>query len=171
MLTVILISYLVIMFGVSVWANKFNSSAEDFLLAGRRLGVFLAAFTLAATYFGGGYVVGLGAEAYSSGMIAWYNGLAGAVGILAVCLVLKKMEGMQLYTVAELLETRYGSPLLSVCNAVSSGPDWHPVRTGEFRREYSVFHRNRKSGCGRSNRRCFFYRLYRGRRVVGCYHH
>ena len=56
MLTVILISYLVIMFGVSVWANKFNSSAEDFLLAGRRLGVFLAAFTLAATYFGGGYV-------------------------------------------------------------------------------------------------------------------
>ena len=54
MLTVILISYLVIMFGVSVWANKFNSSAEDFLLAGRRLGVFLAAFTLAATYFGGG---------------------------------------------------------------------------------------------------------------------
>ena len=33
MLTVILISYLVIMFGVSVWANKFNSSAEDFLLA------------------------------------------------------------------------------------------------------------------------------------------
>ena len=120
MLTVILISYLVIMFGVSVWANKFNSSAEDFLLAGRRLGVFLAAFTLAATYFGGGYVVGLGAEAYSSGMIAWYNGLAGAVGILAVCLVLKKMEGMQLYTVAELLETRYGSPLLRFLCAMLS---------------------------------------------------
>lgn len=120
MLTVILISYLVIMFGVSVWANKFNSSTEDFLLAGRRLGVFLAAFTLAATYFGGGYVVGLGAEAYSSGMIAWYNGLAGAVGILAVCLVLKKMEGMQLYTVAEILETRYGSPLLRFLCAMLS---------------------------------------------------
>lgn len=112
MLKAILISYLVVMFGVSVWANKFNSSTEDFLLAGRRLGVFLAGFTLAATYFGGGYVVGLGAEAYNSGMLAWYNGLAGAVGILAVCLVLKKMEGMQLYTVAELLEQRYHSPLL-----------------------------------------------------------
>ncbi|PKB55697.1 hypothetical protein CRH03_12655 [Clostridium sp. HMb25] len=61
-----------------------------------------------------------GAEAYSSGMIAWYNGLAGAVGILAVCLVLKKMEGMQLYTVAELLETRYGSPLLRFLCAMLS---------------------------------------------------
>ena len=65
-------------------------------------------------------MVGLGAEAYSSGMIAWYNGLAGAVGILAVCLVLKKMEGMQLYTVAELLETRYGSPLLRFLCAMLS---------------------------------------------------
>lgn len=114
MLTVILISYLLIMFGVSVWANRFNSSTEDFLFAGRRLGVFLTAFTLAATYYGGGYVIGLGAEAYSSGMRAWYNGLAGAVGILAVCLVLNKMEGMKLCTVAELLEIRYKSPLLRI---------------------------------------------------------
>ena len=120
MLTVILISYLLVMFGISVWANKFNSSTEDFLYAGRRLGVFLTAFTLAATYYGGGYVIGLGAEAYSSGMMAWYNGLAGAVGILAVCLVLKKMDGMQLCTVSELLEVRYKSPLLRILCAILS---------------------------------------------------
>ncbi len=120
MLIGILVVYLIAMFGVGVYANKFNNGVDDFLLAGRRLGVWLTAFTLAATYFGGGYVIGIGATAYSDGMVGWYSGLAGAAGILGVCLVLSKMEGMNVYTVTEIMEQRYKSPLLRLITSLLS---------------------------------------------------
>ncbi|MGB9827869.1 MAG: sodium:solute symporter family protein, partial [Thermosphaera sp.] len=50
--------YLLAMLGVGAWAKRFVKSAEDYLLAGRRLGVVLVAATLAATHYGGGFVLG-----------------------------------------------------------------------------------------------------------------
>ena len=93
---------------------------DDYLVAGRRLGVGLATGTLVATYFGGGYVIGVGGEAFTNGLIAYWSPIAGAVGILAVCLILKKMEGMRLYTVTEIMEHRYNSPLLRLLTTILS---------------------------------------------------
>lgn len=104
--------YLLAIFGVGIYCNKFNNNLDDYLLAGRRLGVGLATGTLVATYFGGGYVIGVGGEAFSTGLSAYWSPVAGAVGILAVCLILKKMEGMNVYTVTEIVENRYKSPVL-----------------------------------------------------------
>ena len=53
----IIILYLAAIFGVGIYCNKFNNSLDDYLLAGRRLGLGLATGTLVATYFGGGYVI------------------------------------------------------------------------------------------------------------------
>ena len=134
-----------------------NSTRLPKTFAGREAaGCIPGTFTLVATYFGGGYVVGLGAEAYSSGMIAWYNGLAGAVGILAVCLVLKRWRESRLYTVAELLETRYGSPLRFPC-AMLSLLALIGILSGQVN-SAGVFclPSESKSGCGRSNRRLLF---------------
>lgn len=112
--------YLAAIFGVGIYCNKFNNNVDDYLLAGRRLGVGLATGTLVATYFGGGYVIGVGGEAFTSGLSAYWSPIAGAVGILAVCLILKKMEGMRVYTVTEIMETRYNSPLLRLLTTILS---------------------------------------------------
>jgi SSS family solute:Na+ symporter len=116
----IIIVYLVAIFAVGMWCNRYNNNVSDYLLAGRRLGVGLTTFTLVATYFGGGYVIGVGGEAYSSGLSAYWSPVAGAVGILAVCLILSKMEGMKVYTVTEIMEVRYKSPLLRLLTTLLS---------------------------------------------------
>ena len=42
----IIIIYLAAIFGVGIYCNKFNNNIDDYLLAGRRLGVGLATGTL-----------------------------------------------------------------------------------------------------------------------------
>lgn len=116
----IIIIYLAAIFGVGIYCNKFNNNIDDYLLAGRRLGVGLATGTLVATYFGGGYVIGVGSEAFEKGMSAYWSPIAGALGILAVCLILKRMEGMNVYTVTEIVENRYKSPVLRVLTTILS---------------------------------------------------
>lgn len=116
----IIIIYLAAIFGVGIYCNKFNNNIDDYLLAGRRLGVGLATGTLVATYFGGGYVIGVGSEAFEKGMSAYWSPIAGALGILAVCLILKRMEGMNVYTVTEIVENRYKSPLLRLLTTILS---------------------------------------------------
>lgn len=66
----IIILYLLAIFGVGIYCNKFNKGLDDYLVAGRRLGVGLATGTLVATYFGGGYVIGVGGEAFSTSSIS-----------------------------------------------------------------------------------------------------
>lgn len=112
--------YLVAIFGIGIYCNKFNNNIDDYLLAGRRLGVGLTTFTLVATYFGGGYVIGVGGEAFNNGLSAYWSPIAGAVGILAVCLILKRMEGMKVCTVTEIMENRYNSPMLRLLTTILS---------------------------------------------------
>ncbi|MEY8318102.1 sodium:solute symporter family protein [Oscillospiraceae bacterium 50-58] len=112
--------YLVAIFGVGIYCNKFNNNIDDYLLAGRRLGIGLTTFTLVATYFGGGYVIGVGGEAFNNGLSAYWSPIAGAVGILAVCLILKRMEGMKVCTVTEIMENRYNSPMLRLLTTILS---------------------------------------------------
>lgn len=116
----IIILYLCAIFGVGIYCNKFNKGLDDYLVAGRRLGVGLATGTLVATYFGGGYVIGVGGEAFSTGMSAYWSPIAGGLGILAVCLILKKMDGMKLYTVTEIIEHRYNSSVLRLLATILS---------------------------------------------------
>ena len=112
--------YLIAIFGVGIYCNKFNNNIDDYLLAGRRLGIGLTTFTLVATYFGGGYVIGVGGEAFNNGLSAYWSPIAGAVGILAVCLILKRMEGMKVCTVTEIMENRYNSPMLRLLTTILS---------------------------------------------------
>lgn len=112
--------YLIAIFGIGIYCNKFNNNIDDYLLAGRRLGIGLTTFTLVATYFGGGYVIGVGGEAFNNGMSAYWSPIAGAVGILAVCLILKRMEGMKVCTVTEIMENRYNSPMLRLFTTILS---------------------------------------------------
>lgn len=123
MIVTVIIVYLLIMLAIGFWANKYNKGMTDYILAGRRLGVGLASFAIAATYFGGGYVLGLGEEAYKSGVVAWWFGIGGGIGLILTGFLAGKVRAMNIYTIPDFLEHRYGGrlfrPLIAVLTFVT----------------------------------------------------
>ena len=59
MIVAIVVVYLLGMHAVAYWASRRIKGNEDFMLAGRRLGPFMLAGTLAATEVGGGSSLGV----------------------------------------------------------------------------------------------------------------
>jgi Na+/proline symporter len=60
--------YLVVQFAVGMLVSRRIANEADYLLAGRRLGVTLAAFSIFATWFGAETVVGAAGSIYSDGL-------------------------------------------------------------------------------------------------------
>ena len=113
--------YFALIFGVGIYATRFVKDSTDFLLAGRRLGLVLATAALAATHFGGGFVVGTGEWGYTYGL----TGMAYAVGVGLALLVLaivaaKRMRRLGLVTVPDYLEHRYNSKTARLLGALLS---------------------------------------------------
>jgi Na+/proline symporter len=63
-----IVVYLVIQFAVGMLVSRRIASEADYLLAGRRLGVTLAAFSIFATWFGAETVVGAAGAIYADGL-------------------------------------------------------------------------------------------------------
>ena len=116
MLTVLII-YMLIMLAIGIWAGRYNKNMTDFLLAGRRLGLLLATFTLTATYFGGGYFMGLSSYAYEHGWVALWQAIGGGLGLILVGFIAFKMRELQFYTVPDYLVHRYGGKTIRVLSA------------------------------------------------------
>lgn len=119
--TWVVLAYLTIVFMVGVVSVRFVKNTEDYLLAGRRLGWVLATAALAATHFGGGFVIGTGAWAYERGL----SGVAYAIGVGASLLVLAvvaagRMRRLGLVTVPDYLEHRYQSRTVRMLGALLS---------------------------------------------------
>ncbi len=105
-----LVAYVGVTLGIGVYAGRRIKGASDFLVAGRRLGTVLATGTLAATWFGGGIVIGASSEAYKHGFPGVIADPFGA----ALCLVLaglfyvRTMRRMGLTTIASFFKVRFG---------------------------------------------------------------
>jgi SSS family solute:Na+ symporter len=106
----VLIAYMLGILAAGFWAKRKVTSQEEFLVAGRRVGPWLYAGTLAAIVLGGASTVGgvrLGYEYGISGM--WLVFMFG-LGILVLSTVLvPRILNLNLYTVPELLERRYSA--------------------------------------------------------------
>ncbi|WP_238981834.1 hypothetical protein [[Enterobacter] lignolyticus] len=63
---IIIVLYMLAMIGIGLYAKTKIKNAEDYHLAGRRLGPVMLAGTLAATEIGGGSSVGVAAKAYGA---------------------------------------------------------------------------------------------------------
>ena len=104
--------YLLGMLAVGLFSSKKISGTEDFLLAGRRLPLWLCTAALSATFFGGGTILGAGGAAYGKGFIGVIADPFGA----ALCLFLaglffiRIMRRMRLTTVVDFFEIRFGKP-------------------------------------------------------------
>jgi solute:Na+ symporter, SSS family len=102
--------YLLLMYAISVAAQRRVRSSEDFLVAGRRLPLSLAWMTLLATWFGAGTMLTVADEVRSGGLqrAALDPFGAGFCLLLAGWLVAGRMWRMQLLTVPDFFRVKFG---------------------------------------------------------------
>jgi Na+/proline symporter len=67
-----IVFYVLVQFAIGVWVSRRIRTASDYILAGRRLGAGLVAFSVFSTYFGAEALVASGGAVYE-------NGLSGAL--------------------------------------------------------------------------------------------
>jgi high affinity choline transporter 7 len=109
-LWMVLVFYLLI-FAVGVWAGKKieEDSPDSFLLAGRKMPLWIAMLTMAATWLGGGYINGTAEAAAESGLVwvqaPWGYGLSLIIGGVFFA---RKMRRYQFRTMLDPLTQRFG---------------------------------------------------------------
>jgi SSS family transporter len=128
--------YLVVQFAVGMLVSRRIASESDYLLAGRRLGVTLAAFSIFATWFGAETVVGAAGSIYSDGLS---GGSADPFGY-ALCLVVlgvlvaAPLWRRQYTTFGDLFRERYspGVERLAVLLMVPTSVLWAAAQIRAF---------------------------------------
>lgn len=102
--------YVLLQLGIGLWVARRVRSQEDYLLAGRSLGLGVASFTIFATWFGAETCVGAAGQIYQHGLT---GGGAEPFGY-ALCLLLMgavfaaALWRRGLVTVADLMRQRFG---------------------------------------------------------------
>lgn len=107
---IICLGYLLIFIvGVKSSSKSKDDSSDNFLLAGRKLPLWIAILTMAATWLGGGYINGTAEAAAESGLVwvqaPWGYGLSLIIGGLFFA---KKMRRYQFRTMLDPLSQRFG---------------------------------------------------------------
>lgn len=102
--------YLLGLLALGLVASRRVRDAADFVVAGRRLGLGLCTFTLFATWFGGGTLIGAAGAAYGGGL----NAVAADPFGAALCLLLagafyvRLLRRLRLLTVPDFFRRRFG---------------------------------------------------------------
>ncbi len=120
----VVIAYMIGITGAGAWARRKATTQDQFLVAGRSVGPWLYAGTLAAIVLGGASTVGgvkLGYQYGVSGM--WFVFMLG-LGIIVLSVVfVERILDLKLYTVPELLERRYSASARIAGGVVMAGYD------------------------------------------------
>ncbi|WP_066015654.1 sodium:solute symporter family protein [Endozoicomonas atrinae] len=104
----IVLGYLLVLIGIGIYSTRKIQSSEDFLVAGRRLGPFLIAGTLAATEIGGGSSLGVVEKAYGDWGLSslWYVATMG-VTFTIIAVVAPMLRKAMVKTIPEFFRRRY----------------------------------------------------------------
>nr|WP_217278219.1 sodium:solute symporter [Brevibacterium permense] len=107
------------MVGFGVWGRFKAHNQEDFLVAGRRLGGLLYTGTMSAVVLGGASTIGGVGLGYTSGLSGMWLVFAIGLGIIALSLFFApKIQKLEIYTVSQMLELRYGKGSRFVSGAI-----------------------------------------------------
>ena len=122
---VMLLVFLVVMVSVGVWGMKKTTTLNDFFLGGRSLGPWISAFAYGTTYFSAVIFIGFaGNQGWNFGLNVLWIGVGNALlGALLAWIVLGKRtrrmtQKLDVMTMPEFLEARYGSDHLKMISAV-----------------------------------------------------
>lgn len=116
----IVLTYLVgiIIFGAIISKKKVKT-AEDFVVAGRKLPMIILIGTLLATWCGGGGITGSASVVYAYGpWVGVLHFLGAPIGIFLLYFIAGKVRKSSKITVPEIFEARYGSTasvLAAIC--------------------------------------------------------
>ena len=115
----IILAYLVALIGFGIMGKRRAQNAEDFRVAGRRLGGLLYTGTMSAVVLGGASTVGGVGLGYKFGISGMWLVVAIAAGVLVLSLCFAPMiTRLKLYTVSQVLSLRYGSKATQVSSIV-----------------------------------------------------
>lgn len=105
---VIIIGYIFVLFGISLYVKRRTANSAGFLFAGRKLTTPLVAANIAGTAIGAASTIGVSENAFQFGIAAgWYN-VAWAAGAIAMALVAaQKYRELNCTTIPELFERYY----------------------------------------------------------------
>ncbi len=106
---IIIISFFAVLLLIGFFAKKDNnSSAADYLLYGRKVGLFLFVMTNVSTWYGG--ILGVGEFTYRYGLLSWFTqGLPYYIFAFIFAIFLApKIRNASLYTIPDKLEQVYG---------------------------------------------------------------
>lgn len=128
MLAFSILAYLLANLGIGLWASRRISSTQDFVLAGRRLPLVLAASATFATWFGSETIMGAPTEFVEHGVIGVIEDPFGA----SLCLLLvglffaRRFYEMNIITFCDFFRLRYGryAELLSAILIIPSYFSW-----------------------------------------------
>ena len=107
---IIVTAYLVGMLVVGFIVGKLKiKTSSDYMLAGRRMGLFMVAFSLSANNIGGGCTTGLAAKAFGSwGMSAVWYVLAASIAMIPLAYFAPKIRKTMAVTIPEVVGRRFG---------------------------------------------------------------
>ncbi len=106
----VVVLYFAVMIGAGYVGLRRARSAEDYLVAGRRLGPAMYLGTLSAVVLGGASTIGGVSLGYQYGISGMWLVFMLGLGIIALGVLLSaRLSRLGVYTVAEMLEVRYGS--------------------------------------------------------------
>lgn len=115
----IIVLYLVTMVAIGLIAARRARSAEDYRVAGRRLGPVFYTGTMAAVVLGGASTVGGIALGHTYGLSGMWLVVAIAVGVLALSLFFAgRIASLKIYTVSEMLALRFGAGIASRVSSI-----------------------------------------------------
>ncbi|MCE7068130.1 sodium:solute symporter family protein [Dyadobacter sp. CY326] len=128
MLAFAILAYLLANLGIGLWASKRISTTQDFVLAGRRLPLVLAASATFATWFGSETIMGAPTEFVENGLLGVIEDPFGA----SLCLLLvglffaRRFYKMNIITFCDFFRIRYGrnAELLSAILIIPSYFSW-----------------------------------------------
>ena len=107
---IIVVAYLVGMLVVGAIIGKLKiKNSKDYMVAGRRMGLFMVAFSLSANNIGGGCTTGLAQKAFGDwGMSACWYVLAASIAMIPLAYFAPKIRKTMAVTIPEVVGRRFG---------------------------------------------------------------
>lgn len=107
---IIVVCYLIGMLLVGFVVGKLKiKSSKDYMIAGRRMGIFMVAFSLSANNIGGGSTTGLAGKAFGDwGLSAIWYVLAASIAMIPLAYFAPKIRKTMAVTIPEVVERRFG---------------------------------------------------------------
>jgi Na+/proline symporter len=111
---------------IGAWASKRTGSTANFIVAGRRLPIWIGTATIIATWFGGGTMMGAAGASYDHGLIGVIaDPFGGALCLFLVGFFFVRMfRRLRLLTFIDFFQNRYGRSDQSRRTSAGPAPCW-----------------------------------------------